>query len=415
MSGQRERAEAPDWWSQLYDDDAPDTGRSAAGDSIDDRFDSAARTVGVPGIVRQRPPDPPPRTPRGLRPGPAKGSPPPVRRMAAPPPADFLGDRPPTYDPEPTALPAADPEDLDALTPDTVLDGARYGPLTVRAASLRGDSARYRGRPRADALLVARFGSGDAALLLLAVAVGDRAAPFADRAARDAAGWIAGAVGRSHSRLSEDIRADRRAALKSGLGRLTARGMGRLRARAAELGLQPEEYTADLRCLLLPVDPRCRSRVFFGVGGGGLLRLRDGRWQDLEPGTSPEGPAADPRESPRDGEADEGSPGTTVTAGIPAQSAPDDADAAGADRAGESSPTGVAFRFRAAQARPGDVLLLCGRGFAEPLREEADFAAHLATRWTTGEPPGLADFLSDAQTRIKGYADDRTAAAVWES
>ncbi|GHJ34223.1 hypothetical protein TPA0910_86560 [Streptomyces hygroscopicus subsp. sporocinereus] len=51
-----------------------------------------------------------------------------------------------------------------------MLEGARYGTLTLRAASLRGGSARYRGEPRRDALFAARFGTGDSALVLVAVA-----------------------------------------------------------------------------------------------------------------------------------------------------------------------------------------------------------------------------------------------------
>jgi hypothetical protein len=279
-----------------------------------------------------------------------------------------VGDRPPTYESEPTAWPGADPEDLDALVPDTVLDGARYGVLTLRAASVRGDSARYRGEPRRDALLTARFGSGDDALLLLAVATGARAADEAHRAARDACRWIAAAVGRSHVRLSEDIRAARRGSLKSGLHRLTDRCYGRLRARGDELGFAPAEYSAALQCLLLPVDPACRIRVFFGVGDGGLFRIRGGEWQDLD---QPPG---------KDGREDEG--GT--------------------------------FRFRSSVAQPGDTLLLCSTGLAEPLRGEPALAARLRDQWGTGEPPGLAAFLGDAQTRVKGYADDRTALAVWD-
>jgi hypothetical protein len=34
-----------------------------------------------------------------------------------------------------------------------------------------------------------------------------------------------------------------------------------------------------------------------------------------------------------------------------------------------------------------------------------------STNWT----PGLAGFLADSLVRVKGYADDRTAAAVWEA
>ncbi|MFJ5215365.1 protein phosphatase 2C domain-containing protein [Streptomyces sp. NPDC088354] len=284
----------------------------------------------------------------------------------------FLGDGPPTYAPEPTAWPLADPGALDDLVPDTVLDGARYGVLTVRTAVTRGDSARYRGEPRRDALLTARFGAGDDALLLFAVATGPRVSAVAHRAARDACHGIASAVGRSHARLAEDIRGSRRGSLKSGLQRLTDRCCGRLRAKGEELGLDPGEYDAGLRCLLLPVDPDCRIRLFFGVGDGGLFRIRGGEWQDLEP----------------------------LRSGEPAE--PEDGPA-------------VDFRFRASIARPGDTLLLCSSGLADPLRGEPALAAHLAERWGAAEPPGLPAFLGDARTRVKGYADDRTVVAVWDA
>ncbi|WP_346766138.1 protein phosphatase 2C domain-containing protein [Streptomyces sp. A0592] len=333
----------------------------------------ADRTEEVP---QPAPPPEPPRAPAGA----------PAQEAAVPqerPEVRHLGDRAPTYAAEPGPLPPADPAALDALVPDTVLEGARYGAHTLRAASLRGDSARYRGESRRDFLLTARFGSGDDALVLVALAGGDRAAPGAAEAAAELCRTVAAAVGRSQGRLAEDIRAGRRDALRSGLQRLTDRGYGRLRARAAELGLAEEEYTAGLRGLLLPVDPECRTRVCFGSGAGGLFRLRSGQWQDLEP----TGPAA-PEPAPS---ADAAEP---------------------ADAVGEP---GSVFRFRAAVARPGDILLLCSGGLAEPMREEAALRAELAARWAEPEPPGLAAFLADTQLRLKGYADDRTAAAVWEA
>ncbi|PZH04265.1 hypothetical protein C1I97_19540, partial [Streptomyces sp. NTH33] len=73
------------------------------------------------------------------------------------------------------------------------------------------------------------------------------------------------------------------------------------------------------------------------------------------------------------------------------------------------------FRFRASLAWPGDTLLMCTAGLADPLRGESELCAHLARRWSDPTPPGLAAFLADAQVRVKGYADDRTAAAVWEA
>ncbi|MFF1271958.1 protein phosphatase 2C domain-containing protein [Streptomyces marokkonensis] len=334
-------------------------------------------------------------------PRPSRLEPPP----GPPPSRGFVGPRPPTYDAEPTALPAADPDDLDGLVPDTVLDGARYGACTLRAASVRGDSARYRGEPRRDALLTARFGTGEQALLLVALATGARTAPRAHLAAAEACRWIGRAVGRSHARLVDDIRAARRGDLKSGLHRLTDRSLGRLRAGAAEQGLEPDAYAATLRCLLLPADPECRTRVFFGVGPGGLFRLRDGAWQDIEPevtevkGEPVVGFGSPPSETPQGDR-------LTMDLGLPTPPSPYEP---------APEPPREPFRFRTSVARPGDTLLMCGTGLADPLRGEEELRTHLADRWSRPEPPGLAAFLTDTQVRVKGYADDRTAVAVWEA
>ncbi|WP_406498727.1 protein phosphatase 2C domain-containing protein [Streptomyces sp. NBC_00846] len=433
QQGDRSAAHENDWWRRLYDETARDTGATNAADSLDDRFDSASDAVGRGGggrggsvgdgdgdedvggagasVAGPAPVSVPPAVPdpRSLPDLPSVSSVPPVpplpkrpvvdRSVAprgpitdvtaeAPEPSSVparrpvighVGDRPPTYDAEPTALPATVPQELDDLVADTVLDGARYGTYTLRAASVRGDSARFRGEPRRDALLTVRFGTDRRALVLVAVATGARATERGHLAAADACRWIGGAVGRSHARLSEDIGAGRRGDLKSGLHRLTDRTYGKLRARAAELGLEPERYTAGLRCLLLPADPDCRTRIFFGAGAGGLLRLRDGVWQDLEPEV-PE-PAGD-----------------------------------GGEAAAESGPPPAEpFRFRASVARPGDTLLLCSTGLAEPLRGEPALARELAERWADDHAPGLAAFLADSQLRVKGYADDRTSVGVWEA
>ncbi|MFD7164695.1 protein phosphatase 2C domain-containing protein [Streptomyces violascens] len=377
------------------------------------------------------PPDPPraaarePRAPQGVRTptvetpappavapdeqfGPPKTAPPEQFAPVPRPRTGHVGDGPPTYDAEPTALPAARPDELDDLVADTVLDGARYGAYLLRASSSRGDSARYRGEPRRDALLTARFGTGENALVLVAVASGARTSERAHLAAADACHWIGGAIGRSHVRLAEDIRAGRRGDLKSGLHRLTDRSYGMLRARAAELGAEPEEYTASLRCLLLSADPACRTRVFFGIGHGGLFRLRGGVWQDIEPAVPDAGAVygepvvgfgSAPAETPQ---------GDRLTMDLntvePARPYID-----------PPAPPGEPFRFRASVARPGDTLLLCSGGLAEPLRGEAALAKELAERWARPEPPGLAAFLADVTLRVKGYADDRTAVAVWEA
>ncbi|WP_432153191.1 protein phosphatase 2C domain-containing protein [Streptomyces tricolor] len=447
QQGGRPARHEDDWWGELYDDSPQDTGPTAAPDSLDDRYASARSAVaGRPADTRPAdtlepppaepaPPEPAPPDSSASPPAPARAAVPPQRtaplpRAEPPPPApsprppepppappspfadsvDYVGSGPPTYDPEPTALPPADPEALGELVADTVLDGARYGACTVRAVSLRGDSARYRGEPRRDALLTARFGTGEQALLLIAMATGARATPGAHLAAAEACRWIGRAVGRSHQRLAEDIRGARRGDLKSGLHRLTDRALGRLRASAVEQGLDPGEHTASLRCLLLPAGPDCRTRVFFGVGDGGLFRLRDGAWQDIEPRVSPDdgtgapvvGFGSPPERTP---EGDR----LTLDLGLPAPPSPFEP----AEPAPE--PPREPFRFRASVARPGDALVMCTAGLADPLRGEPALCAYLARRWSGRTPPGLAAFLADAQVRVKGYADDRTAAAVWEA
>ncbi|WP_329379633.1 protein phosphatase 2C domain-containing protein [Streptomyces sp. NBC_01716] len=351
---------------------------------------------------------PPPRDPRAAHEPPQAPAPAPAARSG------HVGDSPPTYDAEPTALPASRADELGQLVADTVLDGARYGTYTLRAASMRGDSARYRGEPRRDALLTARFGVGPSALVLVAVATGARATEGAHLAAADACRWIGGAVGRSHSRLAEDIRAGRRGDLKSGLHRLTDRTYGKLRARAGELGREPDEYTASLRCLLLSADPDCRTRVFFGVGGGGLFRLRDGAWQDLEP-LLPEpaditgAPVLGFGSAPADALAEQSPDGDRLTMDLEITKPP------GPVVEAPVPPPPEPFRFRASVARPADTLLLTSVGLAEPLRGEPGLGDELAARWASGEPPGLAAFLADVGVRVKGYADDRTAVAVWEA
>ncbi|CCK26542.1 hypothetical protein BN159_2163 [Streptomyces davaonensis JCM 4913] len=405
QQGGRPTGRDDDWWTQLYDDSREDTGPTAAPDSLDDRFASAESAVSAGSRAAGAAPVPK----QGGTPAARASDPAPTQiptpRTEQPSSIDYVGSGPPTYAAEPTALPPADPDDLDDLVADTVLDGAHYGACTLRAASVRGDSARYRGEPRRDSLLTARFGSGDTALVLVAMATGARATPGAHRASAEACFWIGRAVGRSHARLAEDLRAARRGDLKSGLHRLTDRSLGKLRASAAEQGIDPEEYAATLRCLLLPADPDCRTRVFFGIGEGGLFRLRDGEWQDIEPrvtdavGEAVVGFGSLPSETP---EGDR----LTMDLGIPTPPSPYEV---------APEPPREPFRFRASVARPGDTLLMCTGGLAEPLRGEAELAHHLTGRWSGPTPPGLAAFLADTQVRVKGYADDRTAAAVWES
>lgn len=305
------------WWAQVYEGPAgrlPDTPRAQGGEgSVDDWFDSIVSAVGLIGRQRQAgaeaagepvaeaepaveteptvdtepEPEPEPKPDTELvselapepvpasepappkldltkpaRPAPEPAPAPTATAAPAPTPAPavtptptpHVGSRPPTYGPEPTLLPAADPERVASVVPDIALDGAQYPGLTLRAASVRGDSARYRGEPRTDALLVTRFGDTQDGLLL--AVLGSRARrrvdPRADVAAgtdadvavapahpeqplpdtvRQAAIHLAEAIGRSRAELAADLREGARDRLRYGLQRLTT-GAGAACARS---------------------------------------------------------------------------------------------------------------------------------------------------------------------------------------
>ncbi|MGK4583899.1 protein phosphatase 2C domain-containing protein [Kitasatospora sp. HPMI-4] len=317
----------------------------------------------------------------------------PPYRSQQPHPVPHIGERPPTYGPEPTTLPAASPDELALLAPDTVIEGAQYGPTTLRAASVRGDSARYLGEPRRDSLLVTRFGEGEEGLLLAVLAAPGRSRPQSAASAAEACRQLAAAIGRSRPELAADLRAGARDRLRYGLQRLTARAAAPLRAEEASAsptaearsesateGAERAAGSADagsLHCLLFSLDPEATHRAAFGTGPGGLYLLRSGHWIDAYGARLLHHP--DGRES------------------VPQPS--------------EAPPR--PFRFRLVPATPGDILLLCSPGLAEPIAEEPAVAHFLSSHWAHPHPPGTVDFLRQVQVRAKGYADDRTAAALW--
>lgn len=243
------------------------------------------------------------------------------RRPRPEPPVPHVGERPPTYGAEPTAVPAADPEALSIVVPDTVIDGAEYANATLRAASVRGDSARYRGEPRRDALLVTRFGEGEDGLLLAVLAAPGRGEPAADgsAAANEAARQLAAAIGRSQGELSADLRAGARDRLRYGLQRLAVRAAALLRTEADDA---PLTASGSLHCLLISLDRAATHRVAFGTGPGGLYLLRSGHWIDAYAARLLHHPDGEPPLPP--GPADAPRP----------------------------------FRFRLVPATPGDILLL---------------------------------------------------------
>ncbi|MFJ9840141.1 hypothetical protein ACIRYZ_06655 [Kitasatospora sp. NPDC101155] len=309
-----------------------------------------------------------------------------TQRADTDPAVPHVGERPPTYGPEPTAVPEADPGSLGAVVPDTALEGAQYGNTVLRAVSVRGDSARYRGEPRRDSLLVTRFGDGPDGLLLAVLAGFDRTdgaeegaltAGAVAAATGEAGRQLAAAIGRSRVGLAADLRDGARDRLRYGLQRLATSAAAPLRALAPRAEGDDAPSPASLHCLMLSLDPAAGYRAAFGVGPGGLYLLRSGHWIDAYAARLLHHPDGQP----------------------PVPDAP--------------VPDPRPFRFRLVPATPGDILLLCTPGLAAPIADEPAVAHFLSAHWAHPHPPGTVDFLRQVQVRAKGYADDRTAAAVW--
>ncbi|MCX5153344.1 protein phosphatase 2C domain-containing protein [Streptomyces sp. NBC_00291] len=292
----------------------------------------------------------------------------------------FSGPKPPLYAPGPGA-PVGARADVDgAVLPDTVVDGATHGPLTVRAASVRGDSHRYHAEPRQDALVVARLGEPDedTGVLLLGVADGIGSAPRSHLGSQLVCREILRFLDEYAGELARALRARDEKTLTAVVNSAVGSVAESLVRAATTAGHRPGDYATTLRVLLVPLDPAVRHRALFTVGDGGAALLRDGTWYlDVVGAADGEG----------SGIID------TRTAALPT--------------------TRVAETHLFGPALPGDVFVLCTDGLSTPLGGEEEMRGFLRGAWG-GPPPGLPDFLWQLQYRVKSYDDDRSAVCLWE-
>ncbi len=318
------------------------------------------RTLGTAGPTPQPPP------PAAERLGPAPAEPGDVPSRGAP---AHVGQRPPSYPPHPLRCPSVrDGDHFAALTPAVLLDGAQVGQLTVRAASIRGDSHNWEGSCRQDSMTVARVGPPEAELLLLAVADGVGSAAHSHEGSYLVTRQTALHLDREAENIHAALLARDEGELRAIANKAVAGAVGELR-----IG---QDYATTLHVLLVPTDARIRERVVFSVGDGGLFVLLDGQWHQTD-------------------QVDDGSLLDTRTEALP-------------------------HAYRSVKAKllysePGQVLLLGTDGITNPLTQrDPAFAQHLAHAWGGPQAPSLSDFLWQAQTRAKSYDDDRTVICVWE-
>ncbi|WP_326661524.1 protein phosphatase 2C domain-containing protein [Streptomyces sp. NBC_00385] len=382
------------------------TGSGEAGGSDDPLRDTWSSVEAVVSTGHQQPPQQPPQHLPGplppqqphaaappsaaLAPAPLPAPAPepgPVASHATPQPVPQLGDpphsgkRPPSYAPVPQGLRSAGEDPAAAVLPDIVVDGAAYGPLTVRAASVRGDSHRYLGEPRQDALCVTRIGGPDSGeLLLLAVADGVGSAARSHVGSNEVCRHAAVYLDRVAGDLLGALRSDDLPAFTA----LANEAVGSIAVLLADLAHRegqhrPEAYATTLRILLVPLDPAVRTRGYMAVGDGGTALLRSGAWQlDV---TQEEDPEAS-------GMID------TRTAALPLAR--------------------TAVTRLLGPAAPGDVLVLSTDGLSTPLSGDQGMRDFLSGAWGAGTVPGPADFLWQSQFRVKSYDDDRSVVVLWE-
>ncbi|MEV6972901.1 protein phosphatase 2C domain-containing protein [Kitasatospora sp. NPDC093806] len=289
-------------------------------------------------------------------------------------PLPHVGRKPPAYPAEPTDIPAVGTDLFGALLPDTVVDGGRFGPVTVRAASVRGDSHRYAAECRQDAALVTRIGD----LLLVAVADGVGSQPYSHHGSNGIVRLLAKQVAGRAETLLAQLRAGAEAEFAMLTGQIVAAAAVELAQEATQRGLPPKAYSTTLRALLVPADPDLRVRGFVAVGDGGLLRLREDEWSDLDAGD------------------EDGALISTGTHCLP------------------EAYEHVRARLLA-DTLPGDLLVLCTDGLSLPVLKERELRDFLRAHWGGAEIPGLADFLWQAQVRVRSYDDDRSVVCLWEA
>jgi serine/threonine protein phosphatase PrpC len=288
-----------------------------------------------------------------------------------------VGPKPPSYRPEPSAAVDACQDVEGAVIPDTLVDGFTVGALIVRAASIAGDAHRYDGVPRQDALATAVLGPPEHGLVLGVVADGVGSQRYSHVGAAAACKAAVTALVPRSGAIEAALRGGLRDRLHYELVHIADEVAAAIEAEAGRIAGSGEELATTFRAVLVPTDPKVRSRLAFSVGDGATFRLAEGGWTRIRPESTD----------------DNGQVRDNATAVLPLHSAELRVDVWAGD--------------------PGDTIVVCTDGFSNLLGEK-DFASTLAEDWGIAEVPGMMRFLWQAQSRLRGYDDDRTVICIWE-
>jgi Protein phosphatase 2C len=282
-------------------------------------------------------------------------------------------------EPEPLpdlAAPRALPNVVDSQ-PDSIVDGARLGRMTVRAAATRGELNRLDGLPRRQAVGVTVLSRFDPPALLSCVAAGLPSSEHSQLGAAQACRTLHGRLNERATSLALDAAWKDAGASASAAGNELRRLLGEA---AAEVGksltlmaksrnLEPESVSTSLTFLLsrLGDTPR-RQHLVAGVGGGVLLRMSgNGKWStDYEEAAQP-------------------------LAGLPENA--------------------HLISCQPAETGPGDMLVLCSATTASFLQRDK-ISAGLIADWQAA-PPDLVRFLWHLN-QTDPAREDHAAVGIWE-
>lgn len=258
--------------------------------------------------------------------------------------------------------------------PDTLLDGADLPSLAIRGASLRGDEHRYFGTTRQDAMGIWHVADGRTQAYLACVADGVGSEPLSQYGSALACDLARDEV---HLRLSALFAAEPGRGLSELCTDLAADLAEQLTAQANSLDVPARELSTTLVAAVVeaqPADQERRRCVVFAIGDSPAFLLRAGRF-------------------------------------IPAFA--DQHDTEITSTATSALPTAVGqVAAVPGELAPGDVLMICTDGLANPMRNQAT-VDQLAAWWGGGDVPSIPEFGWQMSFRVKSYGDDRTAVCFW--
>jgi serine/threonine protein phosphatase PrpC len=258
--------------------------------------------------------------------------------------------------------------------PDTLLDGADLPGLAIRGASLRGDEHRYFGTTRQDAMGIWHIADGQTDAYLACVADGVGSEPLSQYGSAQACDLARHEVQR---RLSALFTATPGCGLNDLCTDLAADLAEQLTEKANDIDVPARELSTTLVATVVeaqPADQKRRRCVVFAIGDSPAFRLRAGKF-------------------------------------IPAFA--DQHDTEITSTATNALPTAIGQVAAVSdELAPGDVLMICTDGLANPMRKP-ETVDQLAAWWGGGGVPSISEFGWQLSFRVKSYGDDRTAVCFW--